>query len=115
MNPIVHLEIPAPDLDAARAFYGELFEWTFHEAGPDYTIFSTGEGSIGGGFDRQMEPSDRGINVYIQVDDIPGTLARITQHGGSALAEKTKISDEHGFYGIFKDPNGNRLGIWSKT
>ena len=57
MNPIVHIEIPAPDLGAARAFYGEMFGWTFTEAGPDYMIFNAGKDSVGGGFDRQMEPN----------------------------------------------------------
>lgn len=115
MANIVHLEIPAPDMAKAKQFYGDVFKWSFSDMGPEYVMFKTGEGDgiTGGGFDAKMEASDKGVNLYIQVEDIPGALKAIAKSGGSVLAEKTKISDEHGFYAIFKDPNGNRLGVWS--
>ncbi len=39
----------------------------------------------------------------------------MAEEGGVVLKEKTHISDEHGYYGIFKDPNGHRLGVGSKN
>ncbi len=117
MSEIVYLEIPAPDLSKAKTFFGDVFGWTFTDSGEHYAMFSTGgEGGMGGGgLDAKQEASEKGLNLYIRVDDIPAALARIAEHGGSVVAEKTKISDEHGYFGLFKDPNGNRLGIWSRT
>jgi predicted enzyme related to lactoylglutathione lyase len=35
--------------------------------------------------------------------------------GGRALVRKTKISDEFGYFALFLDNVGNRLGLWSRT
>ncbi len=41
-NPIAHAEIRSTDPDASRAFYGQLFDWTFPEAPePGYTYIDT--------------------------------------------------------------------------
>ena len=52
---------------------------------------------------------------YVQVEDIPETLAKISTLGGKVEKEKTEIGGDYGFYAIFRDPSGNRLGLWSKT
>ena len=42
-NPVVHFEIRSADPDAARAFYGELFGWSYPDGGiPGYTYVDTG-------------------------------------------------------------------------
>ena len=128
-SAIMHVEIPAPEFETLIAFYREVFGWKVQklasqqdyehadrrdsrEPRSDYALFSTP--TIGGGFASNMEVVDKGVCIYLTVDDISGTLAAVGKKGGSILARKTKISDEYGFYGIFKDPCGNRLGVWSQ-
>jgi predicted enzyme related to lactoylglutathione lyase len=43
-HPIVHAEIRSSDPDATRAFFGELFGWTYPTEGafPGYTFVETG-------------------------------------------------------------------------
>jgi len=42
-------------------------------------------------------------------------LERIEQEGGSILLPKTVVSPEIGFMAFFKDTEGNRIGIHSKS
>ena len=54
-NPIVHFEIRSLDPDASRAFYGELFGWTYPPGGfPGYTYVDSGvpSGTIPGGISQ---------------------------------------------------------------
>ncbi len=111
---ICHIEIPAPRIDETRRFYSEVFGWTIEPVqGMDYMTFNAG--SLGGGFDPSIPVSDAGVNLVIAVEDIPKKLTEIAKSGGEIMTEKTRISEEHGYYGQFKDPNGNRMGLWSKT
>ena len=42
-NPIVHFEIRSADPDAARAFYANLFGWSYPPGGfPGYTYVESG-------------------------------------------------------------------------
>jgi predicted enzyme related to lactoylglutathione lyase len=111
---IVHVEVPAPDLDEASDFYARIFGWQTvagHESG--YRFFRSG--SLGGGFDRDMKPSEEGCVVVVAVDDIEETLRQVEEAGGKTVKTKTAIGGEMGYYAYFRDPAGNRLGIWSRT
>jgi predicted enzyme related to lactoylglutathione lyase len=112
---ICYCEIPAPDLKKAIIFYSRVFKWKIDESdmGGPYAMFN--EGGHGGGFDPNKQPSDKGVVLYISVKDIPATLKEIASAGGSVVKEKTEIGGNYGFYGLFKDPNGNQVGVWSKT
>jgi len=116
---ICHIEFPTTDLAASRRFYGEIFGWRFEEipgmAG--YALFTTPSG-LGGGIDgsgRAEPPSERGPILHLEVEDIDATLERIEAAGGRTVIPKTKISDEFGFYALFLDNVGNRLGVWSRS
>ena len=47
-HPVVHAEIRSSDPDATRAFFGELFAWSYSDgAYPGYTFVDTGaEGAL---------------------------------------------------------------------
>lgn len=118
MSRIVHVEIPAPDLDKAAEFYSKLFGWKVRMMPEmDYADWSPEEGeegAVGGGFSKQAKPSTDGALLYIGVDDIEAKLAEIETAGGKTLTPKTKISDEYGYYAEFTDIFGNKLGLWAK-
>jgi uncharacterized protein len=114
-NHIVHIEFPAGDPAGAGAFYNQLFGWETTPMSEGYVLFNPGEGAVGGGFSKPEGPSPNWVVCYIQVDDIEAHLAKIAAAGGSMVVPKTKISDEHGFFALFKDPQGNIAGLWSQT
>jgi len=118
-NTFCHIEIPSTDLECCKRFYEAVFGWKV-DVFPDgsYAIFSPAEGGIegalGGGFDPSIPVVDGGMVAYIKVEDISAALAKVGEQGGSTVKEKTQISPEYGFYALFKDCCGNKLGLWSK-
>lgn len=116
-NSVNWFEIPATDLDRAKAFYLTTFgyELTDAEMGPArFSMFAADHGLPGaGGCLMQSEgytPSHAGTMVYFPVPDIEATLAKIGAAGGKTLIPKTPIG-EHGHIAHFEDTEGNRVGL----
>jgi predicted enzyme related to lactoylglutathione lyase len=109
----VHVEIPAADVQAAGKFYQDLFGWKLqHAAEFDYTMWEDGSG-YGGGFTKVDEHNPAGqVLVYIDSDDIEADLKRVEELGGTVVTPKTEIPGT-GWYGVFKDPTGNVLALYT--
>jgi predicted enzyme related to lactoylglutathione lyase len=115
MSKIVHIEIPAPDLEKAAEFYSKVFGWKVDmEPEMDYALWSPGEEGVGGGFAKSDKPATEGVLLHIGVEDIEAKLREIEAAGGKTVTSKTKISDEYGYYAEFTDVFGNKLGLWSE-
>ena len=110
LGSICHIEIPAPDLDLAQAFFSRLFAWEITPMGPDYRLFQVA--GSGGGLDKKAPVADGGPVPVIAVEDVTAKLREIEAAGGTALSEKIAISEGHGYCAYFRDPNGNKLGLW---
>jgi predicted enzyme related to lactoylglutathione lyase len=108
-NPVVHWEIGGHDLDAAAAFYRELFGWEPIRQDPDYGLV-TPVGGIGGGLMRCREGMPAYVTVYVAVDDLDATLAKVKDLGGSPLVPPTPIPGV-GAFALFQDPDGNTIGL----
>ena len=110
---VVHVEIPAADVPSAGKFYEDLFGWKLHHAAEfDYTMWEDGSGS-GGGFVKVDDNNPVGqVLVYYDSDDIEADLRKVEQLGGSVVMPKTEIPGT-GWYGVFKDPTGNVLAIYT--
>jgi predicted enzyme related to lactoylglutathione lyase len=113
-----HVELSTPDLEKTQSFYERIFGWTFRifPGMETYAMFTTPDG-FGGGIDagpNAEPPSKAGPILHIEVDDIDDALTRIAHAGGATVIEKTRISEEFGYYAVFLDNVGNRLGLWSQ-
>jgi predicted enzyme related to lactoylglutathione lyase len=110
---IVHIEIPVQNGQADAKFYESLFGWKItHDEAMDYTMFEPAQGP-GGGFTQigeEIKPGD--ILLYIDSPDIDADLRRIEEQGGSIVSPKTEIPTV-GWFGIFKDPAGNTLALYT--
>ena len=112
---VVHIEIPAEDIQSAAKFYETLFGWKMqHDDQFDYTMWADGSG-YGGGFNKVSEenPADR-IVVYIHSDNIEADLKKVEELGGSVVVPKTEIPGT-GWFAQFKDPAGNLLALYTST
>lgn len=113
-HPIVHVEIPASDVEAAGRFYRALFGWDVqHMAAYDYSTFA-GDGGPGGGFPRvdgQLYAPGR-VLVYVDTDDIDASLARAAELGGRTVAPRTEIPGI-GWFAVFADPSGNHVALFT--
>ncbi len=106
---INHIEIPSKNTDESGKFYGALFGWKITpipEA--NYTVWESGEGSRGG-----FTPLDEGVLIYVDSDDIAADLKKAQSLGAKILQEKTEIPGR-GWYGLFQDPSGNRIGLFTR-
>ena len=114
-HPIVHIEFSAKDREAAGKFYADVFGWQVQQMPEmDYATFEA-EGGPGGGFNPLTDDNPAGtVTVYIETDDIDATLARIAARGGKMVQPKAEIP-AYGWMGIFADPTGNKVGLYTAT
>ena len=110
---VVHVEIPAANVQSASKFYETLFGWKMEHAPEfDYTMWSDGSG-YGGGFNKLSDDYPVGrVLVYIDSEDIEADLKQIEKLGGSVVTPKTEIPGT-GWFGVFKDPTGNTLALYT--
>ncbi len=114
-----HIQLSTTDIGQSRSFYEAIFGWTFEEIPgfETYAMFNTPDG-LGGGIDAGPDaepPSAEGPILHIEADDIDATLKKVEEAGGKTIVPKTKISDEFGYFALFLDNVGNRLGLWSRS
>jgi predicted enzyme related to lactoylglutathione lyase len=113
-------EIPAVDFDRAVRFYSEIYAFDMPtrdmgEVRMGFFQHQQGKG-IGGAvvFGEGDLPSLNGPKLYLNGgEDLSTVLARVTAAGGKIVKEKTQISPEIGYFGIFDDTEGNRIYVHS--
>ena len=117
-HSIVHIEIPASNTETAGAFYGDLFGWKITlDSNMNYRMFQPDSGP-GGGYvqigasDDMYRPGE--VLLYVSTDDIDATLAKVEELGGKTVVPKTEIPTV-GWFGIFTDPAGNRMALFTST
>jgi uncharacterized protein len=111
MMPLDLIEIPAPDLEAAKNFYSHLFNWSIgYDMAGDYATFDAGP--VKGGFAPSRQPLQGGILLVITVPSVDSLVAQIPVYGGTVVKQKT-WSPSGGYRVEFLDPNGNLLAIRS--
>jgi uncharacterized protein len=111
------VELVTPDQAAAREFYTGLFGWGYDdndmgEMGHYY--IATYEGSELGGVSGQM-PGMEGHpafwGVYLAVDDVDATTAKVEPAGGTVEAGPFDVGAA-GRMSSIQDPTGARVGLW---
>jgi uncharacterized protein len=121
-NSIVHFEIPADDVSRARSFYEGVFGWKIKQfpmpsGGPEYygvTTRKEGEAGINGGLMKRNMPGQPFAN-YIAVKSIDDFLGKIQASGGSVVMPKQEIAPGMGSIAVFKDTEGNMMGLYQPT
>ena len=114
MNGLAYFEIPSNDLEKADRFYSQLFGWKCELSGDKYLMFSNPDGPDGG-FAKGMEIHTKGINIYIEVENLAQTIEKAVELGGKCLKPKTEISPDNGYYAFIEDLEGNKIGLWGKA
>jgi uncharacterized protein len=113
---LVWFEIPVTDLERATAFYEAVFNITFTPEetpeGQQRSLFPGGLGSLAQG--AEWTPSRDGIIVYLDGgDDLQVILDRVVAHGGTIVELKQPVTATQGFWGRFRDTEGNVIGLLS--
>jgi uncharacterized protein len=121
MNAVGWFEIPVTDLERAIKFYESVFgvKLSRNQMGPlKMAWFTWTEDATGAAGSlvkaERYTPSHAGTLVYMTVDDIDKTLARINANGGKTLLPRMSIG-EYGFIAHFQDSEGNRVALHSES
>jgi hypothetical protein len=119
----VHFEIQADDVDRARAFYAEVFGWTFEDyssvVDAPYWGVVTGpddEPGINGGLLARPAPApapQQGTNAFVctvGIEDYDTTEAKILAAGGQVALPKYALPGM-AWQGYYLDTEGNTFGL----
>ncbi len=106
----VWYDLLTTNLDAARAFYGALFDWDIKPHGPDYTMIHVG--GVGCGGIVGLDPS-HGVpshwTPYVSVDDLAGTLDKVRANGGQVHMQHH--APGVGEFAVIADRQGAALSV----
>jgi predicted enzyme related to lactoylglutathione lyase len=124
-NPVTYFEITADNVERAKKFYENIFDWKIerYDKNGEYWSITTTEvgeddwtpkepGEINGGLVKR-EKSNEPVLDYITVDSIDETIKKIEKNGGTIIEPKTKMG-EWGWWATFKDTEGNMLGLYQE-
>ena len=118
MPTIVHFDISADDLDRAKEFYEELFNWKIELLpGPvEYYLIETrdlkGKEGIGGGMSKRNKPEDK-ITNFIGVNSINEYTAKVERLGGKVIEAKWPVPG-WGYLAVCLDTENNTFGLWEE-
>ena len=118
-NLINWFEIPATDFNRAVNFYKEILTISIEEMdmGGIRMGLMPGDGKNVSGAVVQGEditPSMNGVTIYLNGgNDLAPILERIEANGGQVIVPKTQISPEMGYFALFIDTEGNKIGLHS--
>jgi predicted enzyme related to lactoylglutathione lyase len=109
-HPVIHAEIRSADPDATRAFFADLFGWTYSDgAYPGYTFVDTGvEGAIPTAISPLQGDTDA-VLFFIGVQDVEATLARAEELGGKIVQPAQQVPGVT--FGVFADAQGHLVGV----
>jgi len=112
-NKVNYLEIPTKNITATKAFFSEVFGWTFVDYGPDYCSFSD-QGVDGGFFKSELVVSTRNGSplIVLYSDSLETTLEKIEQADGKIIKPIFSFPGGRRFH--FSDPSGNEFAVWSE-
>ena len=114
----VWFDIPTTDIARAKQFYSDVFDFSFEDMemnGMKMAMVKGEETDTCGMLvqGESYEPSTAGSVVYFGAEDLAPVLARAVDKGSEVYAPKTDIGEGNGFFALFSDSEGNRIGLYS--
>ncbi|OGH90615.1 MAG: glyoxalase [Candidatus Magasanikbacteria bacterium RIFOXYC2_FULL_39_8] len=123
MERVVHFEIQADDIERAKKFYGDVFEWQFPKWMEDPVYWgiitapmgSGSHGIDGGLLQRPTKAPEamQGTNAFVctvVVRNFDETAKKIEKAGGKVAMPKMAVLGM-AWQGYFIDTEGNTFGI----
>jgi predicted enzyme related to lactoylglutathione lyase len=112
-------EIPATDISRAVDFYQAILDINIEKM--EFPKMQMGifpyEGQMVTGVIMKAEgykPSADGVTIYLNGgDNLQIILDKVEKNGGEIIVPKSLHADESGYYAIFIDSEGNKMGLHS--
>lgn len=118
-NLISIIEIPVTDFPRALTFYQAVVGVTIQEIemdGVTMGVLPNAEGTVNVVLAKgaDYKPTTEGAVLYLNAgNDLQPMLDKVKLNGGQILVPKTQISPEMGYFALFIDTEGNKLGLHS--
>ncbi|GAA5219505.1 hypothetical protein GCM10025777_01350 [Membranihabitans marinus] len=112
-------EIPATEISRAVNFYQAILDINIEQMempGMEMGIFPYEDQMVTGVIIKGEDylPSAHGVTIYLNAgDNLQVILDKVEKNGGKIILPKTAHADESGFFALFLDSEGNRLGLHS--
>lgn len=122
-NMVGWFEIPVRDMDRAMKFYNTVFRIEIQLqdfGGLKMGWFPSSETAPGASGSLILHPeyytpsNKDGVLLYFSCKDLNDELGRVAGSGGQVIKEKTLISADIGYMGMFIDSEGNRIALHSR-
>lgn len=119
MPTIVHFDISADDMERAKEFYEELFDWKIEKIPgpvPYYLIGTTdldGKESVGGGLAKRASP-DQKITNFVGVPSVEEYIEKVKELGGKIIEHKWPVPG-YGYLAVCLDTENNTFGLWEEN
>ncbi|MEE3999531.1 VOC family protein [Tenacibaculum sp. FZY0031] len=120
MNSFISIfEIPATNISRAINFYKEILGVEIEKLdfpGMEMGLFPYQDQMVTGVIVKGegSEPSASGVTIYLNGgDNLQTILDKVEANGGKIIVPKTPHADESGFFAIFHDSEGNKIGLHS--
>jgi uncharacterized protein len=108
------IDLGTPDIDAAAAFYGQLFSWDVQEAAGQETggyRMCMMRGLPVAGIGPAQAEGTPWWTTYITVDSADNTAKTVEEAGGQVLAPPFDVLDA-GRMAVFAAPGGALFSVW---
>jgi predicted enzyme related to lactoylglutathione lyase len=122
MNSYISLfEIPATDISRAVNFYQAILDISIEKMeipGMEMGIFPYEDQLVTGVIIKSdgYHPSADGVAIYLNAgDNLQAILDKVERNGGKIIVPKTAHADESGYFALFLDTEGNKLGLNSPS
>ena len=122
MNNLISIvEIPTADFARAVKFYQTVLGLAIEEMemdGNQMGVLPNENGTVNVVLVKgnDYKPTTEGAVLYLNAgDDLQPMLDRVEQNGGQVILAKTEISPEMGYFALFIDTEGNKLGLHSSN
>lgn len=120
--PMAHLpawvEIPVTDLDRAEKFYSTVMGIEFRRMnlgnGLTLSLFPSSNNEVGGALaclPSFYHPGETGPLVYLNAHSVEACINLVEDAGGVVMVPRTQVSEEIGYMAVFRDSEGNRVGL----
>jgi predicted enzyme related to lactoylglutathione lyase len=112
-DPMVYFEMPADDVERAKRFYENVFDWKIdYIPRIDYHSVQTRGvemDGIGGGLIKRKAAGQPVMN-YVRVSSIEECSKKVIENGGMVVLERQLVPG-FGAYSIIRDTEGNLVGM----
>ena len=109
------VDLMTPDLEASKAFYADVFGWTYDDSSEEFGFYATarlgGEAVAGIGPTQGPESPSPAWTTYLAADDADAVLQKVAGAGGQVMMPTMAIGD-FGAMAVAIDPTGALFGLW---